>query len=481
MSWPAPPAARSIPSRADAGPSGRTKATAIGRFTPKTLPFPTVPFEKITQTSLSQENPRTDGRYIVWQGQEANGNWDVFLNDMQSASGPQPLTSTPRTDEVNPAIDWPWVVYQSRATGNTNAPWLLFATNLSTGQSFQVSPSTQDEISPDVQAGRVVWQDMRNPGAGEIYFCDLSSDTVQRLTTNTFGKYNPSIYDNWVVWQDGRNLEVDLYGFDLLRHREIRITDTPEDELQPCLNGPWVACVDNSLGPQTGNVRVIHLPSLITIPITSTPTSKAWPALADGACVWLETVSNQAQVVSTRLPSLQAVFANRNVVAVTPAMVSYAQNAFGLLALWAANGVQSATEYTALAPQVTTQTATWANGGPSGQNFSLAAGTFLWIQFNTNQVLDLGVNNTSPLNLAAGANVFGYSGFPDAYSAFTLLRQIGLGNALSVRMLDAQSGRWRVALVQGGSLVGDNFPIPNSAVLMVNVAGAVNQFMPQSE
>jgi len=129
---------------------------------------------------------------------------------------------------------------------------------------------------------------------------------------------------------------------------------------------------------------------------------------------------------------------------------------------------------------VTSQTASLNNGTFSGPNFTLVAGSFLWIKFNSQQVLDLGVNNSSSISLAAGANVFGYAGFPDAYSAFTLLQQIGLGNAQSVRMLDSQSGRWRVAQVQAGGLVGDNFPIPNTAVLMVSVANAVNQFTPQS-
>jgi hypothetical protein len=161
-------------------------------------------------------------------------------------------------------------------------------------------------------------------------------------------------------------------------------------------------------------------------------------------------------------------------------MVSDAQNAYGLLSLWATNGVQSVTEYTSLSPAVATQTAVLTNGTFSGPNFSLVAGSFLWLKFNANQVLDLGVNNSSSINLAAGANVFGYTGFPDAYSAFTLLQQIGLNNALSVRMLDSQSGRWRVAEVQSGALTGDNFPIPNTAVLMVSLTSAVNQFTPQS-
>jgi beta propeller repeat protein len=439
------------------------------------------PIIPVTHASTIQQNPRTDGRYVVWQAQQANGNWDVYLADLNGNTGPQAVTSTTALDEVNPAVHWPWVVYQARATGNTGAAWQVFARNMLSSQSFAVSPSTQDEVDPDVQAARVVWQDFRDQGPGEIYFSDLQSGGVRRITTNIFAQLHPAIYDNWIVWQDNRNVELDIYGFDLLRNREFQITSTPEDEFQPFLNGPWLVCSENSLGPQTGNARLVHLPSLVVVPVTRTSTLKALPSLADGRAVWLETVSGQSRVVAAALPALQPVFQNRNVVAVTPAMAAYGQNAYGLLSLWAGSGVQSITEYTSLVPQVTSQTASWINGAPSGPDFTLVAGTFLWVKFNSEQVLDLGVNNTSPLNLSAGASVFGYTGFPDSYSAYQLLRQIGLDNALSVRMLDAQSGPWLVAEVQNGKLVGNDFPIPNVAVLMVNLAAPVQQFTPQAQ
>jgi hypothetical protein len=226
---------------------------------------------------------------------------------------------------------------------------------------------------------------------------------------------------------------------------------------------------------------LIHLPSLATVPVTRTATLKSFPALADGRAVWQETPSNQAQIVSAPLPSLQPVFQNVNALAVTAGMMTYAQNAYGLLSRWGSNGVQAVTEYTALAPQVVAQTAYLTNGVPAGVNFSLVPGSFLWVQFNSRQVLDLGLNNSSPLNLATGANVFGYTAFPDGYTAYQLLQQLGLSNALAVRMLDAESGRWRVAEIQNGGVVGDNFPIPNVAVLMVSLAHPVNQFVPQSQ
>jgi beta propeller repeat protein len=361
------------------------------------------------------------------------------------------------------------------------APWQVFAINVATNlPPLAISTTTQDEVNPDVQSGRVVWQDFRNPGAGEIYFYDIYANNLLRITTNLFPKSHAAISGNWVVWQDSRNSEVDIYGYDFLRQREIQITDTPENESQPQLDGPWLICMEDSLGTQTGNGRLIHLPSLSVIPVTRSATLKSYPALADGRAVWQETISNQSQITAVSLPSLQAVFQNRNAVPVTPAMVAYAQNAFTLLSDWSSNDVQAITEYTALAPSVVSQTAYFTNGAPAGQNFSLSPGSFLWIKFNNQRVLDLGVNTNTPINLALGANVFGYTGFPDSYNAFALLRQIGTNNAQSVRMLDSESGRWRVAEVQSGHVLGDNFPIPASAVLLVSVTNAVPNFVPQS-
>ncbi len=438
------------------------------------------PILKLTSGTLSQQNPRTDGRSVVWQARQLNGNWDIYFSDMTATNGPQALTSTLNLDEVNPAIDWPWVVCQTRATGNPNAPWLLRAYNLANSQSFLVSSSTQDEIDPDVQAGRVVWQDFRDVGYGEIYFHNLETGEARRITTNTFGQYHPAIYDNWIVWQDNRNTELDIYGFDLLCQREVQITSTPEDEMQPYLNGPWLVCMENSLGPQTFNARLIHLPSFRAVPVTRTATQKSFPALADGFAVWQEALTNLTRIVAAPLPALQPVFQNRNAVVVTDGMVSLTGNAFGLLSLWGSNAVREITQYTSLTPQVTSQTAYFTNGAPSGVNFSLTPGSFLWIKFDEQRVLDLGLSAASALNLAAGANVFGYTHFPDSYSAYQLLRQLGFGNAVAVRMLDSESGQWLVAQVQNGNLIGNDFPIPNVSVLMLELANPVNQFVPQS-
>ena len=161
------------------------------------------------------------------------------------------------------------------------------------------------------------------------------------------------------------------------------------------------------------------------------------------------------------MPSLQAVFQNRNTVVVTDAMAAYQQNAYALLTLWNAQaGVQEITHYTSLVPQVASETASWANGAPAGPNFTLTAGSFLWIKFADRQVVDLGLNSLGPVDLAAGANVFSYAGFPSQYSAFRLLNQLGLANARAVRMLDSESGQWAVAEVANGRLVGSDFAIP---------------------
>lgn len=435
---------------------------------------------KLTTTPLNQENPYTDGRYVVWQGRQTNGNWDVFIKDLASSAPVTTVTGTLEVDEINPAIDWPWVVYQRRSAAIPGAPWQLVATNLSSGQRFVVWSSTQDQLDPDIQGSKLVWQDWRDVGPGEIYFKDLESGEQRRITTNTFGQYNPAVYGNWIVWQDNRNNQVDLYGYDLSRNLEVRLTSTPENETRPYLDGPWAVCQEDSLSSLSANLRLLHLPTGRAIPVTRTSTMKDRPAIAGGKAVWLETAGGLSSVAAVAIPSLQEVFPNRNAVVVTEAMATYQQNAYKLLKLWNSQaGVQSITRYTALAPQVVTETVTWNGSAAQGPNFNLTAGSFLWIKFADNQVLDLGVNNTAALNFSTGANAFSYAAFPSGYSSFKFLNQLGTAKVRAVRMLDAETGRWVVALVQNGAPFGADFAIPRVAVLMVDMATPVTNFIPQ--
>jgi beta propeller repeat protein len=442
---------------------------AVSGATPRTL----------TTGSLAQENPRTDGRYVVWQGRQPDGSWDVYLYDLSVSNAPVAVTSSPGVDEINPVIDWPWVIYQTKPTGAATSPWQIYAINLETSATTQVSPSTQDELNPAVQAGRVVWEDERDVGQGEIYFKNLETGVFQRITTNIWGQYHPAIAGDWIVWQDNRNGQVDIYGYDLRRQHEVRVTSTPEDETRPKLDGPWVVCAENSLGPLTGNLRLIHLETGRMIPVTRTATFKDMPALSSGRAVWLETPGVLPEIVEADLPSLQAVFENRNAVAVTAAMAAFQTNAFSLLALWQAQaGITEIVHYKSLAPSIVTEKAQWVNGGPSGSNFQLTAGDFLWVRFASGDVLDLGVNAPGPFNLPSGPSILSYTGFPSGYGSYRFLQDLGVSQARAVRMLDAQSGRWLVASYSNGQLVGDDFPIPGVAVLMVDMITPVNGFTP---
>jgi hypothetical protein len=120
----------------------------------------------------------------------------------------------------------------------------------------------------------------------------------------------------------------------------------------------------------------------------------------------------------------------------------------------------------------------WSNGVPVGPNFVLTAGSFLWIQFDSRRVLDLGPAGAGVVNLSAGVNVFSFTQFPSQYSAYQLLTQLGANNARAVRMLDSESGRWVAASFGNGRLVGNDFTIPKVAVLMLDMANPVLNFRP---
>jgi beta propeller repeat protein len=324
-----------------------------------------------------------------------------------------------------------------------------------------------------------VWQDFRDSGYGEIYLKDLVSGQVRRITDDAGGQYHPVIFDQWVVWADNRGGQVDLYGYNLHRQAEIQLTDTAEDETHPYLRGDWVVYNEDSGGEQNINLRLLHLSNLASIQLTNEESEKESPSIATGKLIWVDLRSGRHQVMAGPVPDLQPVFNNRNTVAVTGGMVDNQGDAYALIELWNKEaGVVEVTRYTSLLPQPVAETVAWGGSSPVGTNFALEAGSFLWVRFNESKILDLGQSSCTSLNLASGVSVFSYACFPDHYSAYELMREVGVDNIHGIRGLDSATGRWQVASVVDGGIVGEDFKIPSLAVLMVDMKTTIGPWRP---
>jgi beta propeller repeat protein len=433
----------------------------------------------VTTGALNQQRPRTDGEYVVWQARQADGNWDVWAKSLQTDDPAFAVTQSADQDESNPVIEWPWVVYQSRPVIDPSSPWQLYVKNLLTNEVEVVDATTQDQLDPEIEGQRVVWQDYRDVGPGEIYLKDLTGDTVQRITNHPGGQYHPVIENQWIVWADNRDQQFDLYGYNLLRGVEVQLTSTSEDETRPRLNDHWVIFEEDRSGERQINLRLLSLNNLAAVQLTNAASEKEKPVLVSGQAVWTERLEGRAEVRIGALTDLQPVFNNRNMVVVTEGLLAYKQQAGDLLRLWQAEaGVVEITRFSQLFPSVVSETISWDAGGIVGQDFILSAGDFLWVRFNDAHILDLSDTACATHDLVAGVNVLSGHCFPDKYSAYQIIRDISLENINSVRTLDSETGHWRIASVVDGRIIGEDFAIANVAVLLLDMAQGVSGWKP---
>lgn len=439
-------------------------------------PAPTVAVT--SDPSFNQENPATDGHYVVWQTRRPNNTSDVLWCDLLTGDRGA-VTFTSSSSEVNPSVDWPWVVYQVQPADNPSAAWQIEARNFLSGERFRVWPGVGDQFRPRVQGGRVVWEDHRDVGPGEVYFCDLETRETRRITHNSFGQNNPVIFGDLIAWQDNRNGQVDIYQFDLLKGVEQRVTDTPYNETNPELFGTWLMFQEDSLGTLTENLRLLDTQTGSSVALTRAPKEFSAGCLGNGFAVWTDVLdASHRQVVASLLPGLQPVSIKANALAVTPALVARFGSAFQLLADWGpAAGITTVTTYDSFAPLVS-HTATF-NGTASGEDFPLAAGSFLWVEFNQPNMADLGAGAQNTLNLAVGLNVFSYTGFPVGTTAYGLIEHIGADNIHALRFFDAFAGCWRaVETKPDGTCIGHDFVIPRVATLLLDLTHPLSGWKP---
>ena len=432
----------------------------------------------VTSSSLNQESPRTDGRYVVWEDRQADGTWDIWAEKLD-AGAPFAITQTPAMNERKPVVYWPWVVYQAKPVSNPSAPWQLFAYNMNTHTSDPLDTTTQDQVDAAIYKQNVVWQDFRDTGPGEIYYKNLKTGEVRRITDQPAAQLWPAIYGHWIVWSDNRNTQLDLYGFNLKRNAEVQLTNTPYDETRPAINDKWVVFTEDSAGELKTNIRILHLSNLSAVQLTNVESEKEKPSMASGKLVWTDKRNGFKQAMVATMPNLQPVFNNRNSVAVTESMSDLLHDAFTLLTLWNKNaGVVEITHYSSILPQPVQETATWDGNHAAGSNFSLQPGSFIWVQFNASEILDLGNRQCNAIDLQTGVNVFSYTCFPDHYSAYKLIRELGISNINAIRLLNSETGRWQVAAVAEGKITGEDFDIPPVSVIMLDMHSPILSWKP---
>jgi len=148
-----------------------------------------------------------------------------------------------------------------------------------------------------------------------------------------------------------------------------------------------------------------------------------------------------------------------NVIAVTAPLAAGQVSAFPLLTTWRPSGITVVESYDAANGRML-RAELDGGGNPSGSDFPLIENSALFVYATTTATLSLGdVASCAPLNLAAGFNLAGFACLPAPFTVSEFLNAVGLANIASISRLDTASGRWQTAAVDGGAVVGDDFPL----------------------
>ncbi len=116
-------------------------------------------------------------------------------------------------------------------------------------------PATQE--FPDVDEGRVVWQDHRF-GPTDIFLADLSTGVITNLTQSSSWEVFPDLDGDLVVWKDGYN-GVGIHGLNLSTGQIFTVTEGHSDISPPRLSENIVVWADDRAGGGDWNIYGYNL------------------------------------------------------------------------------------------------------------------------------------------------------------------------------------------------------------------------------
>ncbi len=424
---------------------------------------------KIPGISADRERPAIDGNIVVWQDKRS-GNGEIYGYNLTTQQEIAIATGT--GDKERPTISGEWVAWQDKRSGN----WDVYAKNITTNEVIQVTSHERDQLHPLLSGATLVWEDFRH-GLGEIYAYNLISRTEHQVITGSAEIFGPAQSGQTTVWSDRRNGQADIYSL-IPGHTATRLTYGVGDHMQGALNGDLLVYIDYETSADDPNLSFRVLSSGAGGRLVSDTAKQEEPAVGSGIVVWQDTRDGKYQLYvaalrSETVPVEVSLKAGYNLIAVGSRLSATYDTAAKLLAAFKDSaGLERILAYDTLHNTYTEATAT-------GGDFVITQGMALTVyatKAGSLTVADAG--ESVSYTLLPGSNQIGIIAAPFGYSAYELLKSLGLDNVLSIRKFEAETGLWRSVSVRtgqsGNELVGSNFAVTSGDGVIVVMKNRVD-------
>jgi len=247
------------------------------------------------------------GNIVAWKDNR-NGNADVYAYDLETSTE-YPIATDPNTMEYSPVVGPNYIFWWDNADAyitynldsNTTALFRANSHVRATHEGRVAMRSGDDLIVYDMNTGKT---DFVAPGVG-------NPSCVER-----------SLWGNYIVWGGGGDIWLrDLSGDpNVDPNAQLRITDTPDTEYEPCVYGNYVVYLVNNneihgydmdanttetlvggsgyrpsvrlwgrnvVYQQDGDMVLYNLDDHAAYPVYTGPDDVMWPAIYGNVVVWL--------------------------------------------------------------------------------------------------------------------------------------------------------------------------------------------------
>jgi beta propeller repeat protein len=138
----------------------------------------------------------------------------------------------------------------------------------------------QDQDRPRTHGEIVVWHDSQTIYE-DIYFYNVTNETIVRITNGPEDHMNPDVYAHWDIW-----------AYNISSGEEFRITDNKDNQTNPSIHGDTIVWVDDRNGNESNgyktDIYMYNIQQGYVASVTNDSYNETSPMVYENTVVWVD-------------------------------------------------------------------------------------------------------------------------------------------------------------------------------------------------